>query len=191
MIVYQATKGKFLDDVLTNNIENIILSLFKKKNISTQQTEINSWKNSLQYMNNILYDPQIPEDCGIAIEFKIPATNKRIDFIITGQNQENKDYAVLIELKQWSSSELTATDGIVLTYLNKQLVKHTHPSYQVWSYAALLQNYNETVYKQDIGLKPCAYLHNYPNDGIINNPFYGKHIENAPLFLKTDALKLQ
>jgi len=34
-------------------------------------------------------------------------------------------------------------------------------------------------------------LHNYPNDGIINDPFYGEYIEKAPLFLKRDAEQLR
>ncbi|WP_238387954.1 hypothetical protein, partial [Pararcticibacter amylolyticus] len=40
------------------------------------------------------------------------------------------------------------------------LYNHVHPSYQAWSYAALLQDFNETVATDNIQLKPCAYLHN-------------------------------
>src|SRR5262249_23466382 len=38
---------------------------------------------------------------------------------------------------------------------------------------------------------PCAYLHNYEDDGVITNPFYGDYLKKAPVFLKPDALKLQ
>ncbi|UKI49260.1 MAG: hypothetical protein L6U99_11025 [Clostridium sp.] len=37
----------------------------------------------------------------------------------------------------------------------------THPSYQAYSYAKIIENFNEDVYKEHISLKPCAYLHNF------------------------------
>jgi len=192
MIVYQATKEKFLDDVLNNEIENIVLKAFKKNlNKSTSLNEIKSWKNSLQYMNNVLFDPSIPETCGIAIEFEIPQTCKRVDFIITGQNGDKIDNAIIIELKQWSEAELTNKDAVVITQFHGGRSETTHPSYQAWSYATLLEGFNETVYEENIQLKPCAYLHNYYDDGIITNSFYSDYIEKAPLFLKGDAIKLR
>ena len=36
-----------------------------------------------------------------------------------------------------------------------------HPSYQVWSYASLIEDYNENVQIKDIKLNPCVYMHNY------------------------------
>jgi peptidase S24-like protein len=63
MIVYSETKATFTDDVLTNRIEDRVLSKFKQKlGHSTSENEIRSWKNSLMYMNNILLDPKIPAD---------------------------------------------------------------------------------------------------------------------------------
>ncbi len=192
MIVYQNSKGAFLDDVLTNEIEQIIHSAFKKKlNASISQSEKKSWKNSLQYMNNVLQDNAIPEDCNVSIEYRIPQTSKRIDFILTGQNENKEDHALLIELKQWETAELTSKDAIIKTYLGKSEREVSHPSYQAWSYAALLNGFNETVYTENIQLKPCAYLHNYIRDGIIDNAFYADYIEKAPIFLKSDAIKLR
>src|SRR5665213_1409127 len=169
MIVYQNNKGSFLDDVLTNNIEQIILEAFKKNlNSSVSLNEKRAWKNSLQYMNNVLQDPIIPEDCNISIEYRIPQTNKRIDFIITGQNENKQDHALLIELKQWETAELTNKDAVVNTFVGKSKREQSHPSYQAWSYAALLNGFNETVYTENIQLQPCAYLHNYVRDGVID-----------------------
>jgi len=55
MIVYQSTKINFTQDVITNNIENVILDIFKKKiGCNTSQNEIRAWKNSMMYMENIL-----------------------------------------------------------------------------------------------------------------------------------------
>ena len=63
MLVYNKQKKEFLEDVLSNNIEKIILDFFQKKlERTTQKTEIDSWKNSMMYMKNILEDIEIPDD---------------------------------------------------------------------------------------------------------------------------------
>src|SRR5258708_3293864 len=100
MIIYSATKKDFVIDVLSNQIEKRILSSFvREMGHSTGKAEVSSWRNSMLYMNNIISDPEIPDDVGVAIEYKIPQTSKRIDFILTGTNIENKSTAILIELK--------------------------------------------------------------------------------------------
>lgn len=192
MIVYSASKTQFLDDVLTNDIENIVLKNVKRKlNKGVGVAEIRSWASSLVYMDRIMQDKSIPEDCGVAIEYQIPQTGKRIDFIISGQNENNKDAVILIELKQWSEAKRTFKDSIVETYVGGRVGEHTHPSYQAWSYATLLQGFNEVVYTENISLHPCAYLHNYVEDDVIKNKFYAEYIDKAPVFLKSDALKLR
>ncbi len=192
MIVYNATKADFLNDVLTNEIENIVLKNVKLKlNRGVGIAEIRSWASSLSYMDRIMQDAMIPNDCGIAIEYQIPQTGKRIDFIISGQNEDSKDSVILIELKQWSEAKLTSKDSIVETFVGGRIGEHTHPSYQAWSYATLLQGFNEVVYKENIQLHPCAYLHNYVEDGVIRNEFYAEYINKAPVFLKSDAVKLR
>lgn len=192
MIVYNANKTQFLNDVLTNDIEGIVLKNVKQKlNRGVGIAEIKSWAASLVYMDRIMQDQQIPDDCGIAIEYQIPQTGKRIDFIISGQDENNKDSVLLIELKQWSEAKLTNKDSIVETYVGGRIGEHTHPSYQAWSYATLLQGFNEVVYTENIQLHPCAYLHNYIDDNVIKNDFYSEYIQKAPVFLKSDAVKLR
>lgn len=193
MIVYQSTKLNFTQDVITNNIENVILDIFKKKiGCNTSKSEINSWKNSMMYMENILQDKDIPNDCGVMIEYQIPQTSKRVDFIITGQNENRNDHAIIVELKQWEKALITEKNGIISTFIGGAVRETNHPSYQAWSYASLLNSYNENVYNGDIKLKPCAYLHNYSvDDDMVTNDFYSEYIKNAPLFLRTDALKLR
>jgi len=192
MIVYSSTKTGFCADVMANQIEKIILSSFvREMGHSTGKAEVSSWQNSMQYMYRVINDQDIPDDAGIAIEYKIPQTSKRIDFILTGLNKDKKRTAVLIELKQWSEAEITDLDGTVRTFVGGNKREVSHPSYQVWSYATLLEDYNENVQTQDISLIPCAYLHNYERDNVIENEFYKEYIDRAPVFLKSDALKLQ
>jgi hypothetical protein len=192
MIVYSATKREFQSDVLTNDIEGIVLQNVKRKlNRNVGIPEIKSWASSLVYMDRIIQDPLIPEDCGIAIEYQIPQTGKRIDFIISGQNHKNEDAVILVELKQWSEVKLTNKDSIIETYVGGRIGEHTHPSYQAWSYATLLQGFNEVVYTDQVKLHPCAYLHNCTDDRTIRNDFYKEYLEKAPVFLRSDALLLR
>lgn len=192
MIVYQSDKSGFLNDVLTNNISDIIHdAYFTKLGRYTSKNEVLSWQNSMMYMNSILSDDGIPNDARISIEFQIPLTSNRIDFIIAGNNHEYKEQVIIIELKQWSKATLTNEDAVILTWFQHGETKTTHPSYQAWSYASMIRNFNSTVQEDGINLVPCAYLHNYSPDNIINNTFYSEHIDKAPLFLKPDAIKLR
>lgn len=190
-LIYNGTKKTLSQDVF--NIDNIIEINFRGilwRKVSP--TEKLSHKNSLLYMNAILNDDAFPNDCWVAIEYHIPQTNKRIDFIITGKDKDNKEHVVIVELKQWSQAEITNKDAVVSTRFQKWVAETPHPSYQARSYAALLAWYNKTVYTDDIQLKPCAYLHNYEkDDGILKNAFYKEYLEKAPIFLKADHQELQ
>ncbi|NWA85211.1 DUF2075 domain-containing protein [Pseudomonas sp. D2002] len=185
MIVYAATKQQFLKDNDNDDIEEVILRHYKEatgKRVGA--SEIKSWQGSLTYMAKVLRDEGLPNDAGLAIELHIPQSSKRIDFLMTGRDANQGKNAVLIELKQWSKSTATTKDAIVKTALGGGIVETIHPSYQVWSYAALLKGFNEAVYDKSIDVRPCAYLHNYVSDGVINSAHYEAYISKAPLFLK-------
>jgi DUF2075 family protein len=192
MIVYRAIKSEFQQHVDSGSIDQIILDSFEKKlHKTTGQKEIDSWWHSLNFMSNVINDQDIPDDAGIAIEFQIPQTSKRIDFIISGTNDQDEPFVVIVELKQWATAELTNKDGIVKTALGGGLHETSHPSYQVWSYAAMLEDFSVPVREEKISLKPCAFLHNYEEDTVIKHDFYKDYLDKAPVFLKKDRLELR
>ena len=191
MIVYLATKDQFRSDIFSNRIEEKILAEFTRTlGRRVGEGELRSWRNSLPYMDRILEDTEIPSDTGVAIEFNVPNTGKRIDFILTGQGFDGRSTAVIVELKQWQSAEATTKDAIVRTFVGGSEREVSHPSYQAWSYAMLIHDFNETVRSEPIDLKPCAYLHNFESDTVIRSAFYKQHTDQAPVFLKDDAAKL-
>lgn len=191
MIVYSKSKVDFSNDVLTNDIDNIIAShIMKVTGKRVAENELTSFRNSLGYMDRVLNDPEIPNDSGISIEYHLPQTSKRVDFIISGSDG-NSDNVIIVELKQWENAELTNKDGIVTTRFQYGISETSHPSYQAWSYAALLKSFNATVDEENIAIHPCAYLHNYTPDGVKQNEFYSYYLEKAPAFLKPDAIKLR
>lgn len=188
MIIYQASKSKFLDDSFKRDIQDVVFKThFEKTGHSVSPAEIRAWKESLLCMAKVLHDDEIPEDSGVAIEYNIPATSKRVDFILTGRGPDKSNNVIIVELKQWAEAKRTDKDAVVVTRLSGAECETSHPSYQAWSYAALLNGFNEAVYGGDLSLWPCAYLHNYVEDGVIGHQFYAHYIERAPLFLKGDV----
>jgi len=193
MIVYKKTKKEFLEDVLVNDneIEDIIANAVEDKlGRKTAKNEYISWKNSLNEMAKVLYSDKIPSDANVSIEYNIPRTNNRIDLIVSGQNDLNKDKVIIIELKQWSEAQATSKDAIIKTALGGGIRETTHPSYQAWSYVKLLEGFNKTVYDENISIIPCAYLHNYKKDNNLTNPFYKNYLDKAPVFIKGEKTNL-
>jgi DUF2075 family protein len=194
MIVYQSTKRGFLNDA-SNGIEDVVRARVKEKlyiDIQVGSSEYNSWKNSLgDAMYKVMQTDKIPDDSGVAIEYSIPRTKNRIDFIITGEDEHGKEKVVIIELKQWTDIQKTDKDAVVTTRFKSGPSEELHPSYQAWSYSTLLYGFNATVYEEKIGLEPCAYLHNHIDEGVILSPFYSDYLNKAPAFCKGDKEKLQ
>lgn len=188
MIVYDGVKADFLSscerDTIAIEIEENILT---KLGRHTPKAEFRSWENSLNYMYKVLNDTNIPADAGVAIEYNIPQTSKRIDFMISGYGQEDEPGMVVVELKQWDSiTEVKGTDALVETYLGGAIRRHVHPSYQAWSYVQLLQDYNQAVQDRRVKLSPCVCLHNYirhPNDPL-DAEQYREYLEEAPAYTK-------
>lgn len=194
MIIYEANISEFLDDVANEVIVDRLYNVYQEKIGRTSKSEIRSWDHSLQRMSNVLRDRDIPKDAKAAIEFKIPNTGKRVDFIIAGNDGEH-DHAVIVELKQWETIEKNERlDAVVVeTYLGGAKRQTTHPSYQAWSYASLIEDFNEDVRDIPIKLKPCAYLHNYfvQDNDPLKDDHYAEHIEKAPVFRKGEVEKLR
>jgi hypothetical protein len=194
MIIYNNTKAGFISDVQSGKYVDIISdNMVNKMNRHTGQSEIRSWMNSLSRMRNVVGDDGIPSDAGVAIEYNIPSTSKRVDFIISGYDENKKMEAIFIELKQWESAEKVEGQDSVKTFLGGSKRATTHPSYQVWSYTELLKNCNLNIKKENIKLQPCAYLHNYRvksiDDAILDEKF-DFYLDKAPVFTMYDELRL-
>ena len=196
MIVYNATKAQFNDDVNLNRISDIILYNLRQKNIAGGQlAEYHSWQNSLHFMRSAIDDPEIPGDVEVAIEYQIPRTSKRVDFMLAGADRDGKSNVVVVELKQWDNAE--KVDDImqhsVRAFTGGAYRIVNHPSYQAYAYATFIKNSSEQVQDERIGIWPCAYLHNC--DPISRTPLddeiYRPWLEEAPLFDKSQTLRLR
>jgi hypothetical protein len=194
VIIYQASKTQFLEHAWHDDIEDVVTRHFRSATgRGVGQSEIQSWRSSLLEMAKVLQDEEIPADAGVGIEYQLPQTSKRIDFVITGEDANARSKVIIVELKQWSESRRSDKDGIIWARRGGQSGEREgpHPSYQAWSYAAYLQDFNTAVQEIGMALQPCAYLHNHPRDGEIDHPHYRDHLARAPLFLAKERRKLQ
>ncbi len=196
MLVYNNTKAQFVSDVLDNSIADKIMTQIRKRGLNAgSPNEFRAWENSMMYMNNIVNDRQIDDDVQIAIEYNIPLTSKRVDFIISGSDRNGKDNIVIVELKQWETAEVVDDEmkHSVRTFTGGAERIVSHPSYQAYSYSRVLANYSEEVASSDIALVPCAYLHNFTdaNRTVLDNPIYDEWTSEAPFFIRSQAREFQ
>ena len=106
MLVYEGVKSSFINDVDLNLITDKILKRFKEVfHRSTGEAEVNSWRESMLRMRGVLADNEIPDNAGVAIEFNIPHTSNRIDFLLSGYDKNKNNSIIIIELKQWTHAD--------------------------------------------------------------------------------------
>lgn len=192
MIVYNSNKKQFVLDVRTNVIATKIFNLISQKGLCAgQDREFAAWQNSMQFMRNIVDDAEIDDEVQVAIEYNIPQTSKRVDFIIIGANKKGEDNIVIVELKQWTKAEIVDDDMhfCVRTYVanNNRIV--CHPSYQAYSYSRFIGNYSQVVHTNNINLVPCAYLHNYlpAYKHALSADIYKEWYTSAPFFIMDEV----
>jgi hypothetical protein len=191
VLAYLATKKQFLIDA--PDIQDIVKVAVKKNlNINVGQSEYNAWRNSLgNAMSHVVRESETPDDAAIAIEYRLNSRKFRIDFLISGKNAEGKESLLIIELKQWSEVAFSELSEHVKTFVGGGLRDERHPSYQAWSYASHLQQFNEYVYSNDLKVSACAYLHNCEPNTVIGDKRFADKLSKAPVFIKNQRFELQ
>lgn len=193
MLIYENTVGGLLDEIDADQLVEKIDEAFVDAGIGgVSPRERQAWRNSFQYVDRALLRSDVPEDVGVAIEFKVPLTDKRVDLMLSGFDAGSEANVVVIELKQWdgeTTERVSGNDGIVKTYVGNGIRKTTHPSYQAWSYANFLKDFNLEIQERPIHVHPVAYLHNYEPEyrNELENPIYSDYTDEAPLFLKGEV----
>lgn len=192
MIVYSGNSISFQKDAINGVIASRVDSKFRELGITKESyAEFKSWENSLPRIALILANSRIDNDVQVAIEYQIPLTSKRVDLMVAGSDG-NRDNVVIVELKQWENCTPTQRENVVKAFTGGAERDVAHPSQQAYSYAKLIENFNEDVRSNNIGLVPCAYLHNFKetNRKNICNKLYEEALNDAPVFLQEDGSKL-
>lgn len=194
MIIYKNSAKGFKEDVDTNIIvSSIERNLIEKFGRRVAPNEKTAWQNSLGYMERIVRRSQVSDECGILVEYVIPSTSNRVDFIISGCDEAGGENFIVVELKQWQSAKSTSMDGVVKTALNGGERETTHPSYQAYSYKSFIRDYNEEISSGSLGIHSCAVLHNYveQNPEPLRDKLYEKFTSDSPIYFKDDQEKLE
>lgn len=195
MRLYAGTSTQFIQDTVQNQIaEKLKLAFFNYFRFNPSPGEINSWRNSLRAISQVFQYSNLM-DHGVILEYQLPLTSKRLDCIVSGKDVENKDNAVIIELKQWDKCEEASGENEVLTWVGGSKREVLHPSVQVGQYKMYLED-THTAFNSSsnpIILNACTYLHNYNyySADVIFSDKFKDAIDSYPLFTADDVNKLK
>ena len=186
MIIYDSS----VKDFIKNSKSPLQLAAIIRKNllekfgIKVAENEQRSWTRSLPKIADLLIQSK-NDHRKVLIEFNIPCSKKRVDFIILGKNKNNKPSAWIVELKQWSQvTEVEWNEFRVAKYID------AHPSFQARDYQEII---NEKMgLRKLVDVKASAYLHNMKNKN--NALFKGEYqdiLNKAYLYIQNEQKKLK
>lgn len=150
-------------------------------------SEVQSWKNSLFHLATAM-DKAGVEEAGVIVEYRLPASSKRLDAMIIGPGVDDTPRAVIVELKQWDAAYASDIDDCVVFDHLAKTGYHLHPSRQAGNYAEYLQSCHSAFYGDDssqpIELRACSFLHNANSHqcGDLLLPIYGPLLAEYPMF---------
>ena len=114
--------------------------------------------------------------------------------MVSGYDAHGKPGMVIVELKQWSKLEkVENTEALVETFTGGAMRKVVHPSYQAWSYAQLITDYNAAVQDSHVKLAPCVFMHNYirKDNDPLDDSQYEAYTSEAPAFTRGQVSDLR
>ncbi len=189
MRLYQAHVSQFIEDVQLSKIADILATAYRhayKREVS--EGEYRSWHYSLRFMKDSLDIVKL-DDCHIVLEHQMPYTSNRLDIMLFGKDIEEKDFSVVVELKQWTEIQPSDIDGNILTPIGGGLRECAHPSLQVGGYVRELEDsYHVFEDKPQLHLSGTVFCHNLDSQSssaqvlfasghkqvLINHPVYTK-----------------
>ena len=184
MLAYNKTYNDFCHDI---NGGQIVSQIQDALNRDFSESEKKAFKVSLSSVKNALANVSIPPKAQVGLELKVPLTNKRIDFIIAGEDEKNQKNVVIVELKQWDKVQHTDMSDIVLLGMEERV----HPSWQAFSYGTTITNFNEYVEDNPVNIYPCCFLHDYKTEyeDEIKNDVYSEGLAKSPAFISDEWVK--
>jgi len=194
MLLFKGTATSLIEETSFNRIvETMVGASLEVFGRRPGPSEIHSWQNSLRMMALVTERMGIA-DSGVAVEYQLPGTSRRLDVMYTGHNGAGNPQAVIVELKQWEKCSAGEGDKVV-TFVAQRDRDVLHPSVQVDQYKQYLRDQN-TAFQEHTGLgyglASCAFLHNYDflkNDPLLETKFETV-LKESPLYGKRDVQEL-
>jgi hypothetical protein len=178
--------GEFVGDTARNQIARKLTdAFFRYYGYPPSKSEVAAWGNSLRAMAQVVQYAKL-DDHGVVVEYELPSSSRRLDFMICGRDVSSHDEAIIVELKQWSECEAADAEGLVSTWVGGRNREVAHPSVQVGQYQQYLADTHSAFYEGDnpIQLGACSYLHNYQiqPDDVLLAPKFSETIVRYPVF---------
>src|SRR5687767_3981946 len=195
MRLYAGTTEDFILGATRNRIAGQLESAFiAHYRYRPSPGEVRSWGESLARLSLVVSGAPL-DDHGIFLEYQLPLTSRRLDALITGEDKQGVQNAVIVELKQWAKAETSDAEATVLTWVGGSLRDTLHPSVQAGQYRDYLTDMNDAFYdeRNAVQLSACTYLHNYrtvDGDPILHGKFKA-WLDEVPLFDANRSADLQ
>ena len=192
MKIYEGNVGQFIEDTVQNRISDKLGANFEEYyGRRANPAESRSWTNSLQFLKNAV-EQASPKDNMIVLEYELPYSTQRIDCLLFGKGQGEKENVVLIELKQWEKAKDCDIEENVLTFVGGGERMVPHPSFQVKGYHFYLKDFMQVFQeKGSPDLFSCVYCHNYSKENkTLFQPKFQAILKEFPVFAKEDFQKL-
>ena len=185
MQLYVGNTRLFLEDTARHTIADKLQVNFQRFfGFRPSVSELRSWRNSLQALALHLTYANL-KDNGMILEMQLPLSSARLDCLLTGRDEKERDQAVILELKQWEVAESCDIDDCVVTFLAGKKRVLPHPSVQVRNYKQYLLD-TQTVYEEEppLELSACSYLHNFTYDPAspLCEERFSRTLAQCPLF---------
>jgi hypothetical protein len=149
--------------------------------LTVSTSEINSWKNSLPALAEVLElaKPAVRQ-CVIYLEIGLPGSSCRADALIVGLDARGHRAAVVVELKQWDGAGITV-DG---TNIRVGGVVRLHPSDQALGYRDYLIDLGAAFADLHAPVAGCSFLHGSlaSNTSCLRAEPFSKLVGLCPLF---------
>lgn len=186
MRLYSGSTQQFVRDSIQNQVaEKLKSAFFSYYRYNPSPNEVNSWRNSLRAMAQVVEYAELKKS-GVLLEYQLPQSSKRLDCMLTGQNRQGQDAAIIVELKQWDKCQASNGDNEVATWVGGAIRDVLHPSAQVGQYRSYLADTHTAFYETEspVELGACAYLHNYQygeTDELLA-PKFEQQLKRSPIF---------
>jgi len=192
--LYSGLSAEFVRDSVHNRLADKLRDAFVYSyRREPGPGEVGAWRNSLRAMSQVIDEAGLKSQ-GVILEYELPLSSKRLDCMVLGRDGEQRDQAVIVELKQWEKCDEGFGDKVV-TFVGGARRDVLHPSVQVMQYRTYLQDAHTAFYEgtQPVGLASCAYLHNYPysSHDVLFDSRFDSYLETDPLFTSDDVSRLQ
>lgn len=189
MRLYAGMSNSFIDDTVRNQIARKLSdAFFRYYGYPPGGSEVAAWGNSLRAMAQVVQLADLT-DHGVVVEYELPSSSRRLDFMICGRDALEHDRAVIVELKQWSHCDASDADGLVTTWVGGKHREVLHPAVQVGQYQQYLVDTHSAFHGEHEGnsavrLDACSYLHNYEirPDDVLMAPKFEESITRCPVF---------